>query len=296
MTEHWQLPPEAAGQRFDVALATASGRSRSSLAKLFANGLITVGGNPVLSKQLASGGEKIVVAVPEIDTTLQAVPNLTILYEDDDVLAVDKPAGLVVHLSETGRPQPTVADFAATHGVEDDDIERPGIVHRLDKDTSGVLLLAKNPDAKSWLQTAFRERQVNKTYLALVRGRLQPPEATIDLPIGRNRKQPTKRAVMPGARKSVTHYKTLRQYGGYSLLEIELETGRTHQIRVHLAHLGHPVIGDDFYGGPRRPGLSRHFLHAARISLEGPNGKRVDVSSPLPSELQAVIDKLESGV
>ena len=296
MINRWQLPPEAAGQRFDVALAAASGRTRSALAKLFKAGSVLVDGHQVSAKQVVQGGEMVEVTDRLAHSSDMAEPDLTILFQNDDLIAVDKPAGLVVHLSETGRPQPTIAAFAAAQGVEDDDGDRPGIVHRLDKDTSGVLLIAKHPGSKRWLQQAFRDRQVKKTYQALVRGRLQPLEATIDLPIGRSRKQPTKRAVVPGARRAVTHYRTTKLLDGYSLVDVDLETGRTHQIRVHLAHLGHPVAGDSYYGGPKIPGLSRQFLHASRIELRLPEGEQLVVDSPLPPELQGVLNDLKKAL
>ncbi|HUC20882.1 MAG TPA: RluA family pseudouridine synthase [Candidatus Polarisedimenticolaceae bacterium] len=221
--------------------------------------------------------------------------DLTVLYEDEDVLAIDKPAGLVVHNAETATVQPTVADFARERGVVDTDDERPGIVHRLDKDTSGVMLISKHMEAKAFLQRQFKQRGVEKTYIALLRGRLREPHAIIRLPIGRHRKQPVKRAVIPGGREAVTEYWVRETYPGASLVEIRLHTGRTHQIRVHFSHLGNPVIGDTFYGEKQRPaGLTRQFLHAAKISLELPSGKRVTVESPLPPELESFLQNLGS--
>ncbi|HEX7259996.1 MAG TPA: RluA family pseudouridine synthase [Candidatus Saccharimonadia bacterium] len=223
------------------------------------------------------------------------VPNLTVLYEDDDVLAIDKPAGLVVHDAETATIQPTVADFARQQGVIDPDSDRPGIVHRLDKDTSGVMLIAKHPEAKAFLQRQFKQRQVEKSYIALVRGRLRQEHAIIRLPIGRHRKQPVKRAVIPGGRASVTEYWVREVYAGASLVEISLHTGRTHQIRVHFSYLGNPVIGDTFYGEKQLPrGLTRQFLHAAQISLELPSHKKVTIESPLPSELESYLQNVSS--
>ncbi len=224
----------------------------------------------------------------------RSVPELRVLYEDQDVIAVDKPAGLVVHPAETATVQPTVADFARSRGVIDPDDERPGIVHRLDKDTSGILLLAKHPQAKAWLQRQFKERRVKKTYIALLRGRLTPDEAIIKLPIGRHRKQPVKRAVVPGGREATTQYRVVRPYPGTTLAEVDLQTGRTHQIRVHFAHLGHPVIGDQFYGEKQRPtGLSRQFLHAAQLQFVLPSGTEITLKSGLPKELSNYLQSLE---
>lgn len=210
-------------------------------------------------------------------------------------MAVDKPAKLVVHNAETATIQPTVADFARERGVIDTDDERPGIVHRLDKDTSGVMLLAKHPEAKAFLQHQFKQREVQKTYIALVRGRLREKHAIIRLPIGRHRKQPVKRAVVPGGREAVTEYRVREVYPGASLVEISLHTGRTHQIRVHFSHLGNPVIGDTFYGEKALPqGLTRQFLHAEKIRLNLPSGKPVTITSPLPSELELYLQNLAS--
>jgi 23S rRNA pseudouridine1911/1915/1917 synthase len=293
MSSSWQISPEAAGKRLDSALALASGQTRSSLTKLFKAELITIDGQPASSKMVVSGGEKVVINPEASNGAIIAAPDLKVLFEDEDVLAVEKPAGLVVHLSESRRPQPTVAEFAAKYGVVDTDTDRAGIVHRLDKDTSGVLLLAKHPESKEYLQKLFKTRQVHKTYLALVRGRLDPSEASINLPIGRSRKQPTTRAVVPGARASVTHYRTIRSFDGFTLAEIELETGRTHQIRVHMSHLGHPVAGDSLYGGPSIPGLNRQFLHAAKVTYRSKGGKSVTIESKLPIDLVNVLNKLQ---
>lgn len=293
MTRRVQVPDSAGGQRLDVVLAEQLGESRSQVQKLIKNGLVTTNdGSAVDAKQAAVPGQELIVAEAPTEP-VSAVPDITILYEDDDVLVVDKPAGLVVHAPETGREQPTVAAFAAAHGIVDDDPERPGIVHRLDKDTSGALVLAKNPAAKAFLQRQFKDRLVGKTYVALVRGHLQEPEAVIRLPIGRHRSQPVKRAVVSGGRPAETRYRTLRPYARETLIEVQLHTGRTHQIRVHFSHLGHPVIGDTLYGSRQRPaGLHRQFLHAGRLEFEAPSGKRVVVESPLPPELQTFLDGL----
>ncbi|HSX41535.1 MAG TPA: RluA family pseudouridine synthase [Candidatus Saccharimonadales bacterium] len=284
------IPAAAAGERLDVALAAATGKSRSQITKLIKEDKIFVDDRLVTGSQLATGGERVRMAKIE-QADLPEVPNLPIIFEDKDLLVIDKPAGLVVHLTETGRPQPTVADFASTK-VKDDDLERPGIVHRLDRDTSGVLVIAKNPEAKKWLQKQFHDRKVEKHYIALVSGHLREGEATINLPIGRSRKQPTKRAVTPGARSSITKYRVKRELPGVSLLDVELETGRTHQIRVHFAHLGHPVIGDNLYGSAE-PKLGRFFLHAASLTLTSPSGRQMTFSSPLPTELKTYLADLE---
>lgn len=286
MTEKLTLAAEASGERLDVALAKYTDRTRSQVQKLLKENRIKINGEFGSARTVVGGGEEIIIA-PAPEEPTPAAPNIPILFEDKDMIVIDKPAGLVVHLSETGRPQPTVAAFAATR-VEDTDTERPGIVHRLDKETSGVLVIAKTPESKDWLQKQFQERKVDKHYVALVAGRLKEHEATINLPIGRSRKQPTKRAVLPGGRPSVTHYKVEREIDGATLVDVVLETGRTHQIRVHFAHIGHPVIGDDLYGNPD-PKLHRFFLHAASISIDSPSGRRMTINSPLPTELKTYL-------
>jgi 23S rRNA pseudouridine1911/1915/1917 synthase len=290
-----KIPVQAAGERLDVALAGLTGRSRSQISKLFKEGLISINGEVVASKLLAEAGATVEL-IEQTAGVMPDAPDLKILYEDDDLLAVDKPADLAVHLSESGRPQATVAAFAAAHGVQDEDIERPGIIHRLDKDTSGILLIAKHPRSKAYLQDLFRDRKVHKTYTALVRGRLDQSEATVRLPIGRDRKRPTKRAVVPGGREATTHYRVLEQMNGSSLIEVELETGRTHQIRVHFAHIGHPVMGDTMYGGPDLGGAHRQFLHASRIEFTGPSGKLITITSKLPPDLQEVLKRAREAV
>lgn len=295
MSQKFIISKEAAGERMDVALASITGQSRSSLQKLFKTGNILIDGAPVNAKQIAEVNQRVQINQVD-DETEPPSPQLKVLYENGDLMVVEKPAGLAVHLSESGKQQATVAAFARDYGVVDDDADRPGIVHRLDKDTSGLLVIAKNPQAKEFLQQQFRERRVDKTYIALVRGRLPQQEATINLPIERDRKRPTKRSVVPGGRNSVTHYKVLEELDGCSLLEIKLETGRTHQIRVHFAHLGHPVVGDELYGGPPSKGLGGQFLHAARIEFTAPSGELVEVESPLPPALKNTLETLREKV
>jgi len=296
MTRTVSLPPEAAGERLDVVLTGVLGISRSQVQKLLKAGRVQIDGGIVDAKYTLGGGEEVAIASATVVAT-PAVPDVPILYEDDDVMVVDKPAGLIVHTSESGKAEPTVAAFGRAHGVVDEDQLRPGIVHRLDKDTSGVMVIAKNLAAKKELQRQFRSRSVRKTYTALVRGRLKESEAIVNLPIGRNRKRPVERAVIAGGRTAVTHYRVVATYPGASLLDIDLQTGRTHQIRVHFSHIGHPVIGDNLYGSKTAvPGLARQFLHASKLAFTSPNGTAVEVSSPLPADLQTYLNKLGGGV
>jgi 23S rRNA pseudouridine1911/1915/1917 synthase len=291
------VEPQDAGRRLDTVVSRLLGQTRSQVAKLLRSGAVELEGKPARASQQVNDGQQITVRLANNSETKPAVvPKLEILYEDDDLLVVDKPAGLVVHATESKRPQPTVADFASEQGVIDPGSERPGIVHRLDKDTSGVLVLAKNPKSKKYLQQLFASRKVKKNYLAVVRGRLKPAEAVIELPLGRSRSQPTKRAVVPGGRASTTHYRVLEEKQGASFVEVDLQTGRTHQIRAHFAHLGHPVVGDGFYGGHRPGDPGRQFLHARSIEFTGPHGQSVKVESPLPSDLASWLKQSSDGV
>lgn len=295
MSQKIIIPESAAGERLDVVLAELTGQSRSSLQKLIKDSLITVEGEAPVAKQSVRAGQRVEITQAPAEE-VPAAPDLEIIYEDDDLMVINKPAGLAVHLSESGRQQPTVAAFAASKGVEDSDLDRPGIVHRLDKGTSGLMVVAKNIQSKEYLQDLFRERKVEKEYLALVRGRMDQPEATINLPIDRDQRRPTKRAVVPGGRPAVSHYRVELELDGFSLLKVKLETGRTHQIRVHMAHLGHPIAGDALYGGPELKGLSRQFLHAGYLKFEGPSGQLVKLNCPLPPDLQEVLDRLKKGI
>ncbi len=215
---------------------------------------------------------------------------LPVVYQDDDIAIVDKPAGLLVH-PPVGSKEPTLADFA--RGISSDvDALRPGIVHRLDRDTSGLVIIAKTAAAKAKLQRLFKQSKIKKTYLALVVGRLDPPAAVIKLPLAR-RQNSLKRAVDPQGKPAETAYRTLASYPGYSYLEVTPRTGRTHQIRVHLASLRHPVVGDRLYGH-QMPGLARQFLHASRLQFKAPSGRLVDVASPLSPDLADFLKKLQS--
>jgi 23S rRNA pseudouridine1911/1915/1917 synthase len=175
--------------------------------------------------------------------------------------------------------------------VQDADKTRPGIVHRLDRDTSGLVVIAKHPAAKTYLQKLFKTRRVKKTYQALLVGRIKPDAAVIKLPIDRKPGQPTKRAVVKGGREAVTVYRLLKAFPGYSLVEVQPETGRTHQLRVHFSHLGHPMVGDSIYGRSE-PKLGRHWLHAAKLEFKSPSGRKLKLSSPLPAELKTWVDQL----
>ena len=283
-----------AGQRLDALLAAEfSSHSRAAWQKQIKAGAVQVNGEPAkLSHQLIEG-DVINARIP-----LQSEPQLTktdkpakILYEDSDILVIDKPAGVLVHPADTGSAPSIVADFAS--GIDDSDTLRPGVVHRLDKDTSGVMLLAKTPQAKQYLISQFKAHKIVKTYLALIWGQPKDLKATIDLPIGRDTTKRTTMSVKPQGKAAVSHYQVDQVYDRVSLVRVNLETGRTHQIRVHFAHIHHPVVGDTTYSNKPLPkGLRRQFLHASEISLKLPNGEKKTFHSELAADLQQFLDSL----
>ncbi len=209
---------------------------------------------------------------------------MKVIYEDNDVVVIDKPAGITVHPASGDSLVNTVAGVMRSR-VNDTDIERPGIVHRLDKNTSGVMIMAKNEPTKAFLQMQFRQRQVEKTYLALLEGHLEHPQAFINLPIARHTKNPLKRAVRAGGKPAITKYLGIQEYLGYTLVEAKPETGRTHQLRVHFAHIGHPVAGDWLYGA-KKSSLQRQFLHASSLKLKTTDGQERKFDSKLATELK----------
>jgi 23S rRNA pseudouridine1911/1915/1917 synthase len=286
----------AAGERLDVFLAASLEVTRAQAQKLIKDGRVQVEGTEERAGYKIQSSNSIEVALPEALSMPIEAPELPILYEDDDLLVVDKPAGLTVHSGSGTAGQATAADFARSH-TTDDDAERPGIVHRLDRDTSGLLIIAKTPDAKAYLQQQFQAHHVKKTYLLLVIGRLKPDEAVIRLPLSRHPLSGLRQTVTASGREAITRYRTLATYPGYSLVEATPETGRTHQLRVHFAALGHPIVGDTKYGPKIRPlGLARQFLHAASLNFTGPSGRSVSVASKLPRNLENVLHDLSKKV
>ncbi len=287
------------GQRLDKVLAARlSALSRVQIQALIREGLVTVNGQPTKAAYRVEGGERVQVRVPQpkaFTVQPEAIP-LTVLYEDEHVAVIDKPAGMVVHPS-FGHASGTLVNAILARWPQlaaFDDPERAGIVHRLDKDTSGVIVVAKTPDALAHLQAQFKARRVEKRYLALVEGIPQSSEGVIDAPIGRDPRQRKRMAVTREGRQAVTEFRVLELYADHALLEAFPKTGRTHQIRVHLAFIGHPVVGDTVYGRRKqRVKMKRHFLHAARITFSpAPNAEAVTVESPLPVPLQDVLRKL----
>ena len=269
--------------------------SRTHAQKLIADGHITVNGRVVKASFKLSTGDKVDVTIPPtppVSLSPEDIP-LNIIYEDDDLLVVDKPAGLAVHPAP-GHPDHTLVNAVLSHLprlTEIDDSLRPGIVHRLDKDASGLMLVARNNTAQLNLIDQFKARSVVKAYKVLVKGHLTPEEGIIEASIGRDPGNRKRMAVVAEGREARTRYNVVKYIGDYTLLEVKTETGRTHQIRVHLAAIGYPVAGDNMYG-IKVPFLSRQFLHAYRLGFKLPStGEYVEFTSELPPDLtQALKD------
>jgi 23S rRNA pseudouridine1911/1915/1917 synthase len=297
--------PDGPIGRIDRFVADATGLSRSHVQRLITDGRLTVEGVPVRANTVVPAGTEVRLDVPE-PTPLDLAPstdiNLSIVYEDDDLLIVDKPAGLVVHPSPGHHAGDTLVNalLARAGGAEYGGIAgvaRPGIVHRLDRDTSGLLMGAKHDGAQASLMTQLKARRIRKTYQALVAGEVAAAVGRIEAPVGRDPKHRTRMAVVPDGRPSITGYRVRERFTGWTLLELDLVTGRTHQIRVHLEAIGHPVAGDPVYGtgtSRRGPdGLDRLFLHAWRLELAAPgDGHLIRATAPLPAELSVVLDRL----
>jgi 23S rRNA pseudouridine1911/1915/1917 synthase len=290
------VPAEAAGERLDRFLASLPQvGSRTAAERLLEEGAAIVDGQRRAKSHRLEGGEQIELEVPEVvrrELAREEVP-LRIAHEDEHLLVVDKPAGVVVHPSpghESGTLVHGLVGLAAG-GKE----ERPGIIHRLDRDTSGLLVVARSEEAYAKLQELVRERGLERRYKALVRGRPRSWSGRIEAPIGRDRREPTRQSLDTDTpREAVTHFDVERLLDRHALLDVRLETGRTHQIRVHLAAIGLPVVGDPVYGVPDER-LKRQFLHAWRLAFAHPVTRApVEVESPLPPELQAALARFTS--
>jgi len=270
--------------------------SRTQAQRLIADGLVTVNGHPARAGLNLNIGDKVIVNIPPplpSPLTPEAIP-LKIIYEDDDVLVLDKPAGMTVHPAP-GHPAHTLVNAILAHFphlAEIGDSLRPGIVHRLDKDTSGIMLVAKNSQAQINLAEQFEKRTVSKTYLTLVKGHLTPETGIIEADLGRDPRNRQRMAVVSRGREARTAYRVLKYPGNYTLLEIKPETGRTHQIRVHLAAIGFPVVGDATYG-VKSPFISRQFLHASRLGFRLPSaGQYVEFESELAEDLKKALEEM----
>jgi 23S rRNA pseudouridine1911/1915/1917 synthase len=295
------VPPSAAGERLDRFLAGVEAiGSRAAAERLLADGCVLVAGEARPKSHRLEGGEEISVELPERRETAlrpEAVEGVRVAWEDEHLLVVDKPAGVVVHPS-AGHAGGTLVHGLLAHSIEGgEEPERPGIVHRLDRDTSGLLVVARTDEAHRRVQRLLRRREITREYLALVRGRPRSRRGRIEAPIGRDRGDPTLMSLDTATpREAVTLFELEELLGDHALLRVRLETGRTHQIRVHLAAIGLPVSGDPVYGVPGDLGLERQFLHAARLAFEHPFGAgRVDVESPLPADLSEVLELPRTG-
>jgi 23S rRNA pseudouridine1911/1915/1917 synthase len=295
-----EIDEHGAGRRLDVVVAEGAGVSRSRAGELVGAGAVSVGGRVERKSYRVSSGDVIDVA-PSDEPVPVPPAGVGVLYTDEHVLVVDKPAGVVVH-SAPGLREGTLVDalLAAGHPLAARaGADRPGIVHRLDRDVSGVLVVAKTDDAYEALSAAMSRREIERTYVALVIGAPSVDRGKIDAPIGRNPRQPTRMAVLPEGRPSVTWFRLTERFETTSLLEVRLETGRTHQIRTHLAAIGHPIVGDSTYGRDpsiaRSLQLGRPFLHARKLAFAHPiSGDRIEVSSDLPEDLQLILDALRT--
>jgi len=294
--------PEAGGARLDSYLAGhIPDLTRSAAQRLIESGLVTVDGRTVLKSSKLSGGETVEVMRPEPEPAVACPQNipLDVVFEDEDVIVVNKPAGLVVHPAP-GHPDGTLVNALLYHcggslsGVGG--ALRPGIVHRIDRDTSGLMIAAKNDAAHQLLAAQLQDHTLSRTYEAIVVGGMREDSGTVNAPIGRHPTDRKKMAVIErGGRPAVTHWTVLERFPGYTHIGCRLETGRTHQIRVHMAYIGHPVYGDPVYGAGK-PGLTGQCLHAAGLRFIHPrNGEAIELSCPLDGEFLAVLQKLRRG-
>ena len=297
------VPDGLVGERVDAGVAKLLGLSRTRAAAIADAGGVELDFRPAGRSDRLPAGALLAVRWEEAEApSIQAieVPGMAVVFEDDDLIVVDKPAGVAAHPSP-GWLGPTVVGGLAAAGVRvstSGAAERAGVVHRLDAGTSGLMVVAKSEPAYTALKRAFKERTVDKVYLALAQGHPDPTSRTIEAPIGRHPRAEYRFAVIPDGRPSVTHYDTLEAFRAATLLEVHLETGRTHQIRVHFAYLRHPLAGDTMYGADpvlaQRLGLERQWLHAARLGFDHPTtGELVVFESPLPVDLQHALDLLQ---
>jgi 23S rRNA pseudouridine1911/1915/1917 synthase len=290
---------ELGGERLDKAIAEqVPDLSRAMAQRLIKSGAVTVAGQSTKPSYLVQEGDEISVCIPA-EAPAPVLPEdipLDIIYEDSSLLVVNKPAGMVVHPA-AGHPSGTLVNAILAHDPSLANVggaDRAGIVHRLDKDTSGLILIAKDEATRDALQRQFKRRQVTKTYLALVEGPVSPREGIIEAPVGRDKRQRKRMAVVQRGRPARTMYRAIEYFENHTLLEVRPHTGRTHQVRVHLAWMGYPIVGDAVYGYRRQPLLkSRHFLHAAELRFTHPaTSEEVQFKAPLPPKLAAVLKRL----
>ena len=301
MTRELTAATEHAGVRLDAFLSADGALTRSQAARLIAEGRVRVNGKPAAKSARLSGGETVTVDIPQLRETAlppQDIP-LDVVYEDDDVIVVNKPTGLVVHPAP-GHPDGTLVNALLHHcgdslsGIGGE--KRPGIVHRIDRDTSGLIIAAKNDAAHLALSAQLKDHSLSRTYECLVTGNMKQDSGTVDAPIGRSSADRKKMAVVPTGRRAVTHWDVVARYPGVTHLRCRLETGRTHQIRVHMAYIGHPILGDTVYGAKKPvPGLTGQCLHATGLRFIHPRtGESVELHCPLPPEFTAMLQKLQN--
>ena len=295
-----QTASEDAGKRLDAWLAEQTELTRSAVQKLMEEGRVTAAGKPLAKNTRLTGGETVSVKLPEpeaVDIVPQNIP-LDVVYEDEDVIVVNKPVGMVVHPAP-GHPDGTLVNALLHHcgdslsGIGGE--KRPGIVHRIDRDTSGLIIAAKNDAAHLALAAQLADHTLARTYECLAVGNFRQDSGTVDAPIGRSRSDRKKMAVVAEGRPAVTHWEVLARYPGVTHLRCRLETGRTHQIRVHLAYIGHPILGDTVYGNRKPvPGLTGQCLHATGLRFLHPRtGCPVELTCPRPEEFERMLTKLQ---
>jgi 23S rRNA pseudouridine1911/1915/1917 synthase len=305
MTLRFEIDSSLAGERVDTALARLLGVSRSAAAELCERGDAQVSSKVLTKSDRVNLSDVLIVKPPlaaePLRVTETPVDELVVIYQDDDIVVVDKPAGVVAHPT-VGFDGPTVAGALLARGIQlstSGAQERQGIVQRLDVGTSGLMMLAKSELAYSRLKQAFRDRAVHKIYHAIIQGHPDPSEGTFDAPIGRHPKAEFKFAVVEGGKPSITHYKTLELFPASTLCEVNLETGRTHQIRVHFSAFKHPLLGDTMYGADpklaKSLGITRQWLHAKELGFTHPiTGDELSLVSEYPADLAAVLERLRS--
>ena len=305
MTLRFEIDSSLAGERVDTALARLLGVSRSAAAELCERGDAQVSSKVLTKSDRVNLSDVLIVKPPlaaePLRVTETPVDELVVIYQDDDIVVVDKPAGVVAHPT-VGFDGPTVAGALLARGIQlstSGAQERQGIVQRLDVGTSGLMMLAKSELAYSRLKQAFRDRAVHKIYHAIIQGHPDPSEGTFDAPIGRHPKAEFKFAVVEGGKPSITHYKTLELFPASTLCEVNLETGRTHQIRVHFSAFKHPLLGDTMYGADpklaKSLGITRQWLHAKELGFTHPiTGEELNLISEYPADLALVLERLRS--
>jgi 23S rRNA pseudouridine1911/1915/1917 synthase len=291
------IPLEMAGLRLDQALARLMPEeSRTRLARLIDEGHVRVDGAEAAARRKVRSGEAVEVALvprPSQAPLAAEAIGLAVVHEDDDIVVIDKPAGLVVHPG-SGNWSGTMLNALLHHSPAAAELPRGGIVHRLDKDTSGLLVVARNEPAQLALVRQLQERSVNRTYLAVARGRVAAG-GKVDAPMGRHPVHRTRMAVVAGGKPAVTHYRVREKLARHTLLECELETGRTHQIRVHLASIGHPLEGDPVYGGRAERVFGRQALHAWKLAFVHPRSRElVRFESPMPADMRDLVERLRA--